>query len=180
MAERLVVITLKAVRNDDKQSEIKGRDKKKPLKSSPQISKISSPQLRGVKAWHSCSWAPWFLLRQQRWPVWRSKPVLGTRRHWPSVRLLLPRLSTPTVLGNLLGTLLLIRAQNWGPALGDNDLKHPDPQPRILHFHKALPTVMVTQNHTFKNTANSFAKLGNGFLESCLVLGPTASVKENP
>lgn len=55
MAERLVVITLKAVRNDDKQSEIKGRDKNKPLKSSPQISKISSPQLRGVKAWHSCS-----------------------------------------------------------------------------------------------------------------------------
>lgn len=50
MEERLVVITLKAVRNDDKQSEIKGRDKNKPLKSSPQISKISSPQLRGVNS----------------------------------------------------------------------------------------------------------------------------------
>lgn len=50
MEERLVVITLKAVRNDDKQSEIKGRDKNKPLKSSPQISKISSPQLCGVNS----------------------------------------------------------------------------------------------------------------------------------
>ena len=50
MEERLVVITLKAVRNDDKQSEIKGRDKNKPLKSSPQISKIRSPQLRGVNS----------------------------------------------------------------------------------------------------------------------------------
>lgn len=50
MEERLVVITLKAVRNDDKQSEIKGRDKNKRLKSSPQISKISSPQLRGVNS----------------------------------------------------------------------------------------------------------------------------------
>ena len=50
MEERLAVITPKAVRNDDKQSEIKGRDKNKPLKSSPQISKISSPQPRGIKS----------------------------------------------------------------------------------------------------------------------------------
>lgn len=154
--------------------------KTSPLKAVPKLARSAVHSCVGSTAWCSCSWAPLFLLQQQRRPGWRSKPVLGTQRPWPSDHLLLPRLSPPRVLGNLLGNLLLIWSPELRPCPGDSDPKHPDPQPRILHFHKAPPTGMVTQNHTFKNTANSFAKLGNGFLKSCIVLGPTASVKEKP
>lgn len=54
--ERLVVTTLKAVRNDGKQPDIKGRDTSKLLKSSPRISKISRPQsfIVGQTAQHIC------------------------------------------------------------------------------------------------------------------------------
>lgn len=54
--ERLVVTTLKAVRNDGKQPDIKGRDTSKLLESSPRISKISRPQpfIVGQAAQHIC------------------------------------------------------------------------------------------------------------------------------
>lgn len=137
---------MKAVRNDDKQSEIKGRDKNKPLKSSPQISKISSPQLCGVN-----SMVQLFLSTIVPAPTAETNSdeeaslCWGTQRPWPSDHLLLPRLSPPRVLGNLLGNLLLIWSPELRPCPGDSDPKHPDPQPRILHFHKAPPTGMVTR-----------------------------------
>lgn len=87
------------------------------------------------------------------------------RRPWPRTHLPSPGFSTPRVLGNVLGTLLL--GQTWEI-----------PQPRTLHFQEAPPTGMVTQNHTFSNISSSFATLGDGSGELFIVLRLAASVKE--
>lgn len=72
----------------------------------------------------------------------------------------------------------LVEIPSWGPTQGNSNQKHPNPQSRILHLQEAPPTVMVTQNHTFKNNANSFTKLGNGLGKPLIALGPNVSVKE--
>lgn len=53
------------------------------------------------------------------------------------------------------------------------DPKRPGPQASILHFHKASPTVMVTQNHTFpKNIAQVLHQIGIGLRQVSHCSGP--------
>lgn len=89
--------------------------------------------------------------------------------------------STPTALehsGISWGACCKLRAWSWGPAPGDSDQKRPDPQVSVLRFPEASPTVMVTQNHMFKSSADSFTKLGYGLGKSITALGLAASAKE--
>ena len=55
MEERLAVITPKAVRNDDKQSEIKGKIKTSPLKAVPKLARSAVHSHVGSIARCSCS-----------------------------------------------------------------------------------------------------------------------------
>lgn len=155
------MITLKAVRNDGKQPDIKGRDKNKPLRNSvPELAKsvthshFYQVRLHGTSVTEhhsSCSKS------RDNLPEGESL-ARGTREPWPGPHLPLPQ--PPECSGSPGEMGLNTEPGAGGPGPGDSDPRCPDPQASILHFHKASPTAMVTQNHTSKNTANSFTKLG--------------------
>lgn len=130
-------------------SDIKGGDVNKLPKSSPRISKIGHPQslVLGQTEQHIWCWTPQLPLSKPRQCAGRREPA-GNMRPWSSL------LCLPTSAENRLEVVGLVR-RRWGPAPGESNQKHPDPQPRILHFHEAPPSVMVTQNHIFENNAPS-------------------------
>lgn len=79
MEERLVVITLKAVRNDDKQSEIKEEIKTSPLKAVPKLARSAVHSCVGSSNMVQLFLTPLFLFNSRDDGCRRSKPVLGTQ-----------------------------------------------------------------------------------------------------
>lgn len=129
-------------------SDIKGGDVNKLLKSSPRISKISHPQslVLGQTEQRICRWMPQLPLSKPRQCAGKREPA-GNMRPCPSL------LRLPTSAENRLGVGAGMVSRCWGPVPRESNQNHPDPQPRILHFHEAPPSVMMTQNHIFENNA---------------------------
>lgn len=131
------MITLKAVRNDGKQPDIKGRDKNKPLRNSPRISKISNPQpfISGQTAQHICYRTHSSCSKSRDNLPEGGSPALRTQEPWPDLPLpLLQPLEGSEISW---GDCCKLRAWSLGPAPGDFDQKRPAPQASV--FTRPLP-----------------------------------------